>query len=188
MLSKRFNVELDALMKANPKVDPLNIYEGVQIVIPDATRNLSKAVKAAQTAPSAEQQKPLMSKASAAAQEDRNVIPVNGRQLAYSGVIQAKASAYTAAASENGGWAGLDYFGNRLRIGTIAVDPNRIPLGTKVYITGYDYDGLPAGGMIAVASDVGSAIKGDRIDIYVPDSRAEAQDFGFQYVKVYILN
>jgi 3D (Asp-Asp-Asp) domain-containing protein/LysM repeat protein len=187
-LSKRFNVNLNVLMKANPKVDPLNIYQGVKIVIPDAKpKQVKPAEKAKPSAVSAKQMS-LMSKSSDEAKEDRNVIHVNGRQHAYSGVIQAKASAYTAAASENGGWAGLDYFGNRLKVGTIAVDPKRIPLGTKVYITGYDYDGLPKGGMIAVASDVGGAIKGDRIDIFVPDSQPEARQFGFQYVKVYILD
>ena len=181
-LSKKFHVQLDVLMNANPNVDPLNIYAGVKITIPNGRNTEAKAAKAAPAAKASTLRAASVSDAS-----DLNVINIDGRQLAYSDVVQAKASAYTAAPSENG-WGPVDYFGNPLKLGTIAVDPKRIPLGSKVYVTGYDYDGLPTGGMLAVATDAGSAIKGDRIDIFVPDSQAEASQFGFQYVKVYVLN
>ncbi len=102
-------------------------------------------------------------------------------------VIEAKATAYTAAPSENGGYGSLDYMGNTLKLGTIAVDPNIIPLGSKVYIEGYNYAGLPTGGMYATATDVGGAIKGNKIDIFVPESPSQASRFGIQQVKVYVL-
>lgn len=102
-------------------------------------------------------------------------------------VIEGKATAYTAAPEENGGFASVDYFGNSLQVGTIAVDPNVIPLGSKVYVEGYNYDGLPAGGMYATASDTGGAVKGNKIDIFVPDPKAKAQQFGIQQVKIYVL-
>lgn len=105
----------------------------------------------------------------------------------YVKVIEAKATAYTAAASENGGYGPVDYMGNPLKLGTIAVDPNVIPLGSKVYIQGYSYDGLPVGGMYATATDTGSAIKGNKIDIFVPHSPAQAANFGIQQVKVFVL-
>ena len=41
----------------------------------------------------------------------------------------------------------------------IAVDPKIIKLGTKVYVEGYGY---------AVAGDIGSAIKGNKIDVFFP--------------------
>ncbi|MUG73146.1 hypothetical protein GNP93_21175 [Paenibacillus validus] len=105
----------------------------------------------------------------------------------YVKVIEAKATAYTAAPSENGGYGSLDYMGNTLKLGTIAVDPNIIPLGSKVYIEGYNYAGLPTGGMYATATDVGGAIKGNKIDIFVPESPSQASRFGIQQVKVYVL-
>lgn len=51
--------------------------------------------------------------------------------------MNVKATAYSADPSENGGWGAVDYFGNDLELGTIAVDPSVIPLGTKVLVTGH---------------------------------------------------
>lgn len=59
---------------------------------------------------------------------------------------------------------------------TIAVDPNVIPLGTKVSINGKVY----------TAEDTGSAIKGNKIDIYFA-SHQDAQNYGRQQHKVYLL-
>ena len=41
----------------------------------------------------------------------------------------------------------------------IAVDPAVIPLGSRVYVDGYGY---------AVAGDVGGAINGREIDVFIP--------------------
>lgn len=168
-LSKQFNVPLDKLMSFNENIDPLNIYEGLKLTIPAPTTAAAPAANAKLTATSA------------------TVATPKGETLSYSKVVTMKASAYSAANEENG-WGPVDYFGNPLKLGTIAVDPKVIPLGTKVYITGYDFAGLPAGGMVAKATDAGSAIKGDRIDIFVPGSRAEVAKFGYQYVKLYVLD
>ncbi|SCW77819.1 3D (Asp-Asp-Asp) domain-containing protein [Paenibacillus tianmuensis] len=107
---------------------------------------------------------------------------------AYSKMIEVKATAYTASPAENGGYGPVDYMGNPLRLGTIAVDPSVIPLGSKVLIKGYSYMGLPANGLYATATDTGGAIKGNRIDIFLPESRAQASLFGMQNVQVYVLN
>ena len=58
---------------------------------------------------------------------------------------------------------------------TIAVDKRVIPLGTEVVINGHTY----------IAEDTGSAIKGNRIDMYY-NSHSEALDYGVQYKEVYI--
>jgi len=61
---------------------------------------------------------------------------------------------------------------------TIAVDPRVIPMGSKVYIEGYGY---------AIASDTGSAIKGNIIDVFF-NTEAEALNWGRRNVKIRILN
>ena len=101
--------------------------------------------------------------------------------------IKGTATAYTDSSSENGGYAGADYFGNPLTVGTISVDPTVIPLGSQVYIEGYQYDDLPAGGMFATATDTGGAMKGNKIDIFVPDQKAKAIEFGIQQVNIFIM-
>ncbi|WP_373325884.1 peptidoglycan-binding protein [Sporomusa paucivorans] len=93
----------------------------------------------------------------------------------YSRSIVMKASAYTAHDPGNGSYT---YRGNYLRKGLVAVDPSVIPLGTRLYIKGYGY---------AVADDIGSAIKGNRIDLAY-ENRREALAFGVRQVTVYILD
>lgn len=60
---------------------------------------------------------------------------------------------------------------------TIAVDTSIIPFGTEVIINGNTY----------IAEDTGSAIKGNKIDIYMP-SHQEALNFGVQYAEVFVVN
>jgi len=60
----------------------------------------------------------------------------------------------------------------------IAVDPNVIPLGSKVYVEGYG---------TAVAGDTGGAIKGNRIDVLVPDS-GKAANWGRRTIQITVLN
>lgn len=68
---------------------------------------------------------------------------------------------------------------------TIAVDPNVIPLGSKVELQfppKYSYlNG------IYTAEDTGSLIKGNKIDIYL-GSNQKCLDFGVQNVKLKIIN
>ncbi|MCM3620545.1 ubiquitin-like domain-containing protein [Sutcliffiella horikoshii] len=60
----------------------------------------------------------------------------------------------------------------------IAVDPDVIPLGTKVYVEGYGY---------AVAGDTGGAIKGHKIDVFFSDKDA-AYRWGRKKVKIKIVD
>lgn len=59
----------------------------------------------------------------------------------------------------------------------IAVDPSVIPLGSKVHVEGYGE---------ATAADVGSAIKGNKIDVHVP-TKGEANSWGVKTVNVTIV-
>ncbi|WP_332692575.1 LysM peptidoglycan-binding domain-containing protein [Halalkalibacter lacteus] len=56
----------------------------------------------------------------------------------------------------------------------ISVDPNVIPLGSKVYVDGYGE---------AIAGDTGGAIKGNKIDLFIPEKQ-DAINFGVQEVNV----
>lgn len=62
-------------------------------------------------------------------------------------------------------------------LSTIAVDPNVIPLGSKVFIPGYGY---------AIASDTGNDIKGNIIDVYL-NSNDECIAWGRKSVTVHIV-
>lgn len=78
---------------------------------------------------------------------------------------------------------GITYMETRVRDKhTIAVDPRVIPLGSVVYI---ESDSPLVGGFY-VAEDIGSAIKGNRIDIFMSDKN-KCFEFGKRNVKVTIL-
>ncbi|MCM3116274.1 3D domain-containing protein [Neobacillus sp. MER 74] len=93
--------------------------------------------------------------------------------------ITVKATAYTASCE---GCSGITKTGINIKDNpdekVIAVDPSVIPLGSKVYVEGFGE---------AIAADTGSAIKGNRIDVFIP-SEQDAIDFGVKKLKVTILN
>lgn len=60
----------------------------------------------------------------------------------------------------------------------IAVDPRVIPLGSKVWVEGYGE---------AIAGDTGGAIKGNKIDVFIP-TQESAMAWGVKTVKIRILN
>ncbi|HEY4695475.1 MAG TPA: 3D domain-containing protein [Candidatus Hydromicrobium sp.] len=68
--------------------------------------------------------------------------------------------------------------GKEIRKGMIAVDPDVIPLGTRIEIKNMGF---------FTAEDTGGKIKGNRIDIYF-DSKKEAEEFGKKGVWVQIIN
>ncbi|UOQ87216.1 LysM peptidoglycan-binding and 3D domain-containing protein [Gracilibacillus salinarum] len=92
--------------------------------------------------------------------------------------ISVSATAYTAQCEGCSGVTatGIDLNENP-NMKVIAVDPNVIPLGSRVYVEGYGE---------AIAADTGGAIKGNKIDIHVPN-KDEATDWGVRTVDVTIL-
>jgi 3D (Asp-Asp-Asp) domain-containing protein len=93
--------------------------------------------------------------------------------------ITVKATAYTASCEGCSGTTatGLDLNANP-NAKVIAVDPSVIPLGSKVEVEGYG---------VAIASDTGGAIKGNRIDVFIP-SEEKALEWGRKEIKVKILD
>lgn len=105
--------------------------------------------------------------------------PAATKPAASSNQITVEATAYTANCT---GCSGITKTGVDLKANpnakVIAVDPTVIPLGSKVYVEGYGY---------ATAEDIGGAIKGNRIDVFIPTQSAALQ-WGRKQVKVTLLD
>lgn len=113
-----------------------------------------------------------------------------GEVVRYSKVLDMKATAYTASLKDTGKAPGHPLFGitatgMKAKKGIIAVDPKVIPLHTKMYVEILDKNTPDYG--FCVAGDVGSAIKGNKIDLYY-DSQDYVDRFGVKKVRVYILH
>lgn len=93
-----------------------------------------------------------------------------GGDLRTGRVIQVVATAYTHTGRNTS-------TGVRPAVGTVAVDPTVIPMGSRLYIEGYGY---------GRAQDTGGSIKGNRIDVFM-DTRGQALQWGRRTVKVQIL-
>lgn len=93
--------------------------------------------------------------------------------------ITVTATAYTASCRGCSGVTstGINLKNNR-NMKVIAVDPNVIPLGSRVHVEGYG---------TAIAADTGGSIRGNRIDVHVP-TEADAKRWGRKKVKVTILD
>ena len=106
-------------------------------------------------------------------------IPSRGGNVPYKSKLTMKSTAYS---SSDKGVTGITASGMKATrdpngTSTVAVDPRVIPLGTKLYIEGYGY---------AIACDTGSAIKGNKLDVYF-NSVNECYSWGVRNVDVYIL-
>lgn len=104
---------------------------------------------------------------------DTSGAPASGREF------YVEATAYTAYCD---GCSGITATGIDIRsnpgIKVIAVDPNVIPLGSRVWVEGYGY---------AIAGDTGGVIKGNIIDLLV-SSKEEAANWGRRQVRIKVLN
>lgn len=110
---------------------------------------------------------------STASASNSSAAPSGGKEFYVS------ATAYTAHCN---GCTGITATGINLLanpgLKVIAVDPSVIPLGSKVWVEGYGY---------AVAGDTGGAIKGMKIDLFMP-STDQAFGYGRKQVRVKVLN
>ncbi|MGG2016692.1 3D domain-containing protein [Bacillus sp. S10(2024)] len=109
----------------------------------------------------------------------------SGKPAKGSRDIFVEATAYTNDPAENGKQPGEHVYskqGHDLtsnpNMKLIAVDPAVIPLGSHVWVEGYGE---------AIAGDTGGAIKGYKIDVFVPNKEASSK-WGRKRVKVIILD
>ncbi|WP_317423656.1 G5 domain-containing protein [uncultured Acidaminococcus sp.] len=103
-----------------------------------------------------------------------NMIETSRGFVRYRSARTVEASAYTMAA---GSGTGLTSTGVVPYHGVVAVDPDVIPYGTRMYIPGYGF---------AVAADCGGAINGNTIDLFMEDY-GDAISWGRRDVTVYFL-
>ncbi len=145
----------------------------------------SEEVQNAQKQEVVKETKPVASRGSYV--RDTSPVPTE-----YEKVIQVKATAYCLCQKccgktpDNPGY-GRTASGLKIVPGTgmkvIAVDTSVVPLGTKVFVEGLNGAGNYG---YAVAADTGSAIKNNKIDLYM-DTHEQALSWGVKYVNLYIL-
>jgi 3D (Asp-Asp-Asp) domain-containing protein len=75
-------------------------------------------------------------------------------------------------------WYRITASGREVEHGIVAVDRTLIPLGTRLYVDGYGF---------AIAADVGGAIRGYKIDLFMEDL-GDALRFGRRHIYVWVLD
>ncbi|MYL19335.1 LysM peptidoglycan-binding domain-containing protein [Halobacillus litoralis] len=184
-ISQKFNISVDQLMAWNNLSSTL-IYPGEQFKVDgQKAAETSTAPAEESTVKSSESSQKSSSSSNASAKEtsaeSTEAVQANTNKGTSNDVVKeitAEATAYTANCTGCSGVTatGIDLNANPNQK-VIAVDPNVIPLGSKVYVEGYG---------TAIAGDTGGAINGNRVDLYMQD-RGDALDFGRQTVKVQVL-
>ncbi|MFJ7825988.1 LysM peptidoglycan-binding domain-containing protein [Psychrobacillus sp. NPDC096623] len=161
-IAEKHNITVDQLMKNNQLTSDL-IIPGNKLVI-EGSKVIQPKVSAATT-----------TSATSAAP----VSKAESKQANVAKELTMTATAYTASCA---GCSGITATGINLKANpnqkVISVDPNVIPLGSKVWVEGYGE---------AIAGDTGGAIKGNKIDIFIP-TKQEALNWGRKTVTVKVLN
>jgi 3D (Asp-Asp-Asp) domain-containing protein len=171
-LAKKYRVSVEQLVDSNQISNPALIHVGEKLRIPSTDRGISKSVMSTRN----ELQNTLVAK------KNTNVgVPFTRGTVLGSFTL----TAYTAGFESTGKKPGDRYYGItssgvQVQDGvTVAVDPRVIPIGSRVYIEGIGY---------RVAQDVGGAIKGKRIDVYMSNLQT-ARLFGVKHrVRVELVN
>ena len=168
-IASNSKISLDQLMSWNGITGHM-IYPGDRLVVSGGTAISVPKAPAQSTTPAsapapAQSTAPAQSSAPAPSSQ-------SGKEMTVS------ATAYTAYCV---GCSGITRTGIDLRSNpnqkVIAVDPTVIPLGSKVWVEGYGE---------AIAGDTGGAIKGNKIDVFIPSKEAALQ-WGRKNVTIKIL-
>ena len=106
--------------------------------------------------------------------QPENVVETSSGYVPYIQMMDMEATAYL---PTDGSAEGLTAMGIPATYGIVAVDPDVIPLGSRVYIPGYGE---------ALAADTGGAIYGYKIDLCM-ENYWQAMDFGRRTITVFVL-
>ncbi len=181
-ISKEKNVSIKDLRSWN-QLNSVVIHPGQVLKLAGdgqaATASTAKAQPAQAQPAKAQPAKQAKQTAQPAAKKEPAVQKTASTKQSTGKTITVSATAYTANCN---GCSGTTATGVNLKANpdakVIAVDPNVIPLGSKVYVEGYGY---------ATAADTGGAIKGNKIDVFIP-SHDQAMKWGRKTVNVQVLN
>jgi 3D (Asp-Asp-Asp) domain-containing protein len=182
-VSSRYGITIDSL-KAWNALDTDIIQPGQELII-----NLDEKTKQTETAEVTKSKvepksEPVQTKATPVQAEEKitseeKTVKDTEQQEEVEKELTVEATAYTASCE---GCSGVTATGINLKDNpdkkVISVDPNVIPLGSKVHVEGYGY---------ATAADTGGAIKGNKIDVFIP-SKEQANDWGRRSVNVKVLH
>lgn len=111
---------------------------------------------------------------------DGYIMLPTGELLTYTHSDTVEATAYT---HTDKGCDQITATGTTVHWGTVAVDPSRIPYGTRMFIIANDGSYVYG---IATAEDCGGDIKGDRMDLYMP-TYEQCRQFGRRRCTLYYL-
>lgn len=157
-IAEEHNISLHDLIQWNGLASDL-IHPGDQLALDGEKEEETKSKPLAKTSPKQQAANPPPSS-------------TNSKEMAVT------ATAYTAYCT---GCSGITYTGIDLRSNpnqkVIAVDPNVIPLGSRVWVEGYGE---------AIAGDIGGAIKGNIIDVFL-EHKQDALNWGRKTVNIKIL-
>lgn len=168
-IAQRFGINVEELRRLNGLAEGAEISAGYALRLPDKAAVMVDAALS----------RPARQSESSRGQAANRALTGRGK---YLGAFTL--TAYTAGPESTGKRPGHPAYGItasgvHVEEGkTIAVDPRIIPMGSLVFIEGIGY---------RVAQDVGGAIKGKRIDVYIADLE-EALKFGVKRgVNVYLI-
>lgn len=167
-IAEKHQISLSDLMKLNAVSSHL-IYPGDELTIDGVAKS-----KTTSTANASTKKQQAVSGPPAKNNTQTSQTPAaSGKEMTVT------ATAYTAYCT---GCSGTTYTGINLRANpnqkVIAVDPNVIPLGSRVWVEGYGE---------AIAGDIGGAIKGNIIDVFL-QHKEDAYNWGRRTVKIKILD
>ena len=184
-IALNYNLSVQSLMSLNDLTSEL-IFPGDELKIidrgVDRTNEEEKIVATAPVttpAPTTRTAPTQKSNVSQPVEQPKEEVQVSSAGEESVKEMTVTATAYTAYCT---GCSGTTATGIDLRANpnqrVIAVDPRVIPLGSKVWVEGYGE---------AIAGDTGGAIKGNKIDVFIP-SKESAMAWGVKTVKIKILN
>ncbi len=204
-----YQVDLNALLAYDHISDPNLVTVGMRLLIPGGKLR-AEAVTAPPPATASDTSAPVSARARASASADQvaaSVAPTarpaprsnaaTGAAVAERPIVQAAPTPKPAAAAAsrasdgsfpasvtgyvNGpGGRGITASGHPTHWGTVAADPRRLPMGTRITIEGF-------GDTVFVVEDTGSAVVGNAIDVWFPDL-ASAARLGRQQRRVTVLS